>query len=227
MKALSFQLFITLFFLLGLSSAHTQVPVHNIDKATSPIDGIELAVQLCDNGIEISWVVDGENDITLYELHRAGADKDFVPVAWIEANSKDMYHEHYSYVDYPHVEGIVYYRLALHDYNGFCEYTDATYIILTPPMVPVLAVIPNPMIGNEMMVSLSGVPSAVTGILQVVDPSDKIVFQEEVTFCEGDLYHVLLEERVNGPYIVQYLCGDIAVSVVVMVIDGGAGGPGG
>ena len=190
-----------------------------IQKVTSAVDNIEFVLCSHDKGIEINWVVDGENDIRLYEIHRANADMHFAPIAWVSATPENLYHEQYLYIDDKPLSGPVYYRIALHDYQGICEYTEPQMIDLGITEILAISVWPNPTLDNQITVSISGIALPVTGTLTILNPEGERIFSEWVELSPDELFPIVLTSTKNGPYKLQFINNAITLETILMVID--------
>ena len=196
-----------------------QEPAVYQGKVAETVDGVEMVAQICDNGVEVNWMVEGEKDVVTYELQRSGPDLEFSPIAWIDANAQDLYHEYYHYIDIPQMHGILYYRVAILDYNGFCEYSDPIMIELDVTQILALSVSPHTATGNELTVSVTGLRAPIKGWLGLFGPDNDPVYMEEVQFCEGDLHHIFIPDKVSGPYTLKFRTDRVELRTSIMSIE--------
>ena len=202
---------------IGISVAQS-VPMPT-QPVTSAVDHIEFAICSHDKGVEINWVVDGEKDIRLYELHRANADMHFAPIAWISPTPENLYHEQYVYIDDQPLSGPVYYRIALHDYQGICEYTKPQMIDLGVTEILAISVIPNPIMSDELSVSISGIAQPIIGTLTVFNREGKLMFSKWIEISPGDSFPLALTNKKNGPLILKFANNKVDLETTLMVID--------
>ena len=87
-----------------------------------PIELLNFSLKSTNSQVELNWSTATEQDNDYFQLERAGADRNFEPLAKIEGAVNSTVMQAYSYTDEAPLAGINYYRLVQVDLDGTVHY---------------------------------------------------------------------------------------------------------
>ena len=90
--------------------------------APLPIELLNFSLRSTAAQVELNWSTATEQDNDYFQLERAGADRNFEPLAKIEGAVNSTVMQAYSYTDEAPLSGINYYRLVQVDLDGTVHY---------------------------------------------------------------------------------------------------------
>ena len=183
------------------------------------IDGIQLATKQRQSGVEVSWIVTGEYNIETYAVQRAGKDRNFAPIAWLQPTEGAYYHKQYSYIDRMPVPGLLYYRISVEDEEGSVEYSNVSSVAYEVDGTIGLHVFPNPLTTSEVSVTVYGIDVPLSGTLAIYSPDGRLVNQQTVSIGPGEVIRMTIENRLSGPYVVRFISGNKNLYTVLLVTE--------
>ncbi|MDB5257825.1 MAG: hypothetical protein JWM14_2520 [Chitinophagaceae bacterium] len=184
----------------------------NIDvtiTCPAPVELISFDGVASPGGVDLIWKTAMELNNDYFDLQRSTDGIHFYSIAEIKGAGTSNSTLSYPYRDKEVTSGLVYYKLAQHDYDGTISYSKIVAVHFDKAGSTPVVVAPNPFSSSFVLSK---------------------IFSEAATVSVYDIYGRLLEQKVtsaeefsltlgeglaNGSYIVQYLTGSNAYTIHV------------
>ncbi len=149
--------------------------------APLPIELLNFSLSPTDSQVKLNWSTATEQDNDYFQLERAGADRNFEPLAKIEGAVNSTVMQTYSYTDEAPLAGISYYRLVQVDLDGTVHYHNT--LSYQDNAKGDLTLYPNPakdqiIIGTEEMIG---------GVIELYDLSARLIQRSIITEKQSNL----------------------------------------
>lgn len=162
--------------------------------APLPIDLINFSLRPTDSQVELNWSTGTEEDNDYFQLERAGADRNFEPIAKIEGAVNSLEIQFYSYTDESPLDGMNYYRLLQVDLDGTKHYHNT--LVYQQRANADLIVYPNPAKDNVVV----STKDMIGGVLELRDLSGRVLQSMDVS---GSLSDLAISDLKSGMYIIS------------------------
>jgi hypothetical protein len=177
------------------------ISVYEIEgDGTLPISLISYQAKLQATGdVLLSWATSTEHDNDYFTIERSVDGVNFVELDKVKSLGDANNTQHYSYTDNNPAAGKNYYRLSQTDKNGGQKFAGIKIVDISQA-VNSWAIVPNPLVGNTINVSLKGyqLGSAVT--VKLFDIAGKLVYTGKTTVNAGKLQITLPHHPAAGVY---------------------------
>lgn len=163
-------------------------------SAALPIELLNFSLRSTDSQVELNWSTAIEQDNDYFQLERAGADRNFEPLAKIEGAVNSTVMQAYSYTDEAPLAGINYYRLVQVDLDGTVHYHNT--LSYQDNAKGDLTLYPNPT-KDQIII---GTGEMIGGTLELRDLSGRVIQSRMITRAQSTLSVSVLQP---GMYMIS------------------------
>ncbi len=186
----------------GLGASTSKPTIEAITTlAILPVTISTFTAKPNNNKVALNWTVGIETNVNRYEIERSINGVDFIKVAEVAANGSSSY----STIDANPVLGINYYRLKGIDNDGtFSHFNEVRSAKITTLEEESAVIYPNPVVGNEVNVALSGYSSG-NYSYKILNALGSIVQSGQLSNNGSANYTISLKGQISKGIYVLYL----------------------
>lgn len=171
----------------------------NPNLATLPIEGLSVAAEQVEQGVNISWQTQVERNTAWFEVeHRPSGTEVFQPLGTVEAAGFSSYPRSYQWIHGSPIPGWNDYRLTTTDLNGNTGTSEVAYVNISEISSWQVAPIPA---SEKVAFSCPGDRGTVQ--LLLTNLQGQVIRQQQWTHSGGEGYQLDISELASGIYLYQ------------------------
>jgi hypothetical protein len=169
-----------------------------------PITLIEFTAELNEQEVLVKWKTATEVNNDFFTIEKTKDGKKFLLVKTVKGTGTSNNVKSYKIIDSQPFPGISYYRLKQTDFDGAHTYSKLVAISNSSLDVPSCHIFPNPTIGNNLNVLLSGYDAGETINVEIKDERSYTIFHQKLQANDtgGCFYSIDISEFAQGLYII-------------------------
>lgn len=149
-----------------------------------PIKLVNFEATAAPQGAQLVWETSMEKNFHYFQIERAGADLNFLPIGQEESKGGLDVNTSYGYLDRTLKAGKNYYRLRSVDYDGSYEYSNVVFVNWSNGSG--IKVYPNPTVDGTVKIELNDNIATPTGVT-LLDQMGHIVYRSELTTVTSEI----------------------------------------
>lgn len=178
-----------------------------------PVTFTSIRAEKQQQNVQVSWTTENEVNVSEYIVERSSDGNQFEQVGKVGAAQKSGYW----FTDKSPVNGINYYRIMSKDIDGKTAYTQIVKVAVSG-QVSDAAVYPNPIVGNDIHLSLKNLASGIYYI-SVRNQMGQVIHQQQIESNGGTGNYLIQpsQKLVPGVYTIELAHPDGSHSVIRFV----------
>jgi hypothetical protein len=191
----------------------------NVNGVTLPVELISFSGKLNSGIITLNWETATELNNQRFDVQKSLDGENYITIGSIEGQGTTTLRSKYQYTDLQSSKGIFYYRLIQYDFDGQFEILPTISIAnTTMTTVSRMNIYPNPVIENELTLTLEGEIILNDWQMTIYDLKGQLILQESGTAGSPQIRLENVQSRVQpGTYFVKVAgpAGSVSKRIIV------------
>jgi hypothetical protein len=121
-----------------------------------PVELISFKGEVADEQVDLTWETASETNNDYFIVERSLSGEVFSGIGQLKGNGTTRNKHSYKLTDFNPIYGTSHYRLKQVDFDGTFAYSDVITVTYEGPSTSLLTVYPNPLLGKELTLRVSG-----------------------------------------------------------------------